>query len=387
MNEDRSLPRVALIIETTRTYTRDILSGVRKYLATNKGWSCYVELRALDSDPPPWLRNWDGDGILTRTHTQEMANLIAETGLPTVELRSTDLNHNFPFVGMDNALIGRTVADHFLTRGYRHFAAYQIGSESFFRDRNQNFIDAVRSANCDCRERHVDEQGAPADWDEAQDSLIEWLRDLPKPVGLFATNDSLAVRILDACTRAGIRVPEEIAVVGTENEETLCTFASPQLTSIAFDGEAVGFRAAEILDDLMAGKPAPDKPSLIPPRGIVLRQSSDELMMDDRLVARALQIIRDEVFEGITVSELCRRLSTSRSTLERRMKAAIGRNPKAELQRLQFRRVEELLRFTTFTIEDIAQRCGFSYAHYLQSVFRERYGMTPNQFRKSGFKR
>ena len=129
MNEDRSLPRVALIIETTRTYTRDILSGVRKYLATNKGWSCYVELRALDSDPPPWLRNWDGDGILTRTHTQEMANLIAETGLPTVELRSTDLNHNFPFVGMDNALIGRTVADHFLTRGYRHFAAYQIGSE------------------------------------------------------------------------------------------------------------------------------------------------------------------------------------------------------------------------------------------------------------------
>ncbi|MEM1295004.1 MAG: AraC family transcriptional regulator, partial [Verrucomicrobiota bacterium] len=182
---------------------------------------------------------------------------------------------------------------------------------------------------------------------------------------------------------AKIRVPEEVAVVGTENEEMLCSFATPNLTSVAFDGETVGHRAAELLTDLMKGKPAPSEPQLIAPRGLVLRQSSDELMIGDGLVVQALRSIREGALENLTVGDLCSRLSVSRSTLERRMKKAIGRSPKAEILRLRFRRVEELLRSSNLTIEVIAERCGFQHAHYLQTAFRERYGQTPTQYRKT----
>ncbi len=377
------IPRVALLIETTRSYTRDILSGVRSYLAVHEPWSCFVELRAFDSTPPPWLKTWQGDGILTRTHTQAMADLLAATGIPTVELRSTDIRHPFPFIGMDNRLIGRSVADHFLTRGYRNFAAYTIDNESFFRERNANFVSAVADAGCPCHTLTTEETTAHFDWETEQARLAAWLTDLPKPLGLFATNDALAVRVLDACQRANIGVPEEIAVVGTENEETLCSFATPNLTSVAFDGETVGFRAAELLTRLMAGEKPPREPLLIAPRGLVLRQSSDELMIGDGLVVRALQLIRENALENLTVADLCQRLTVSRSTLERRMNAAVGRSPKTEILRLRFRRVEELLRSSNLTIEVIAERCGFQHTHYLQTAFRERYGQTPAQFRKS----
>ncbi|MEM1296425.1 MAG: substrate-binding domain-containing protein, partial [Verrucomicrobiota bacterium] len=196
------IPRVALLIETTRSYTRDILSGVRSFLAVHGPWSCFVELRAFDSIPPPWLKTWRGDGILTRTHTQEMADLLAATGIPTVELRSTDILHPFPFIGMDNRLIGRSVADHFLTRGYRHFAAYTIDNESFFRERNENFIEAVSDAGCACPTLATKENTSHLDWETEQSRLEDWLTQLPKPLGLFATSDALGVRVLDACQRA-----------------------------------------------------------------------------------------------------------------------------------------------------------------------------------------
>jgi len=135
----RQVPRVALLVETTRTYTRELLSGVRRYVAAHGPWSTFLELRALDSSPPSWLRPWDGDGILTRTFTPEMADLIEETGLPAVELRSTNLSGGRPFVGMDNAHIGRAIAGHFYERGYRCFGVYSLQTELFFCRKSPEF--------------------------------------------------------------------------------------------------------------------------------------------------------------------------------------------------------------------------------------------------------
>jgi hypothetical protein len=142
-----SIPRVALLVETTRTYTRELLAGVRHYIAAHGPWSTFLELRALDSSPPAWLRHWDGDGILTRTFTQEMADLIASTGLPTVELRATNISGGHRFVGMDNAGIGHAVAEHFFERGYRQFAAYSLQTERFFIERVRNFASTVTDRN------------------------------------------------------------------------------------------------------------------------------------------------------------------------------------------------------------------------------------------------
>jgi len=280
------IPRVALLVETTRTYTRELLAGVRRYVAAHGPWSTFLELRALDSSLPAWLRHWDGDGILTRTFTPEMADLVAATGLPAVELRSTHLSGGRPMVGMDNAHIGRTVAEHFYERGYRRFAVYSLQTEPFFVERVRNFVTTVQNYNCPCSELPETSSDTVSDWELSQARLIAWLAELPKPVGIFCANDQLGVRLLEACQRAGVAVPEEVAVVGAENEETLCSFATPPLTSVRFDGHAVGYAAAELLDRLMQGKAPRHREILIAPKGIVVRGSSDELVINDPLVAR-----------------------------------------------------------------------------------------------------
>jgi LacI family transcriptional regulator len=405
------IPRVALLIETTRTYTREILAGVRRYVAEHGPWSTFVELRSPDSLPPPWLKNWQGDGILTRTFTPAMNRAVSATGLPAVELRSTSLPHDRPFVGVDNGLIGQAVAEHFLNRGYRHFAVYGLTTETFFIQRVQNFVTRLQQRGLPCTQLTGSTSDRPADWEASQTRLIAQLRSLPKPVGIFAANDQLGVHLLDACLRAGLAVPEEIAVVGCENDETLCTLATPPLTSVELDGPRVGYEAARLLDQLMrtthkpksaipnpqpsearqtsigcpkgsAGTPR-QSPILIPPRQIITRESSDDLVITDPLVARASRLIRQRSHEGLTVDDLCLALNASRSTLERRMKAALGRTPKDEILRLRFRDVERLLLTTDLTLDQIAERTGFTHASYFQAAFRARYDLPPGTWRQA----
>ncbi len=359
-----------------------MLAGVSRYLRSHGTWSTFLELRAFESAPPPWLAGWDGDGILTRTHSAEMATAILAAGVPAVELRSTNHSPGLPFVGMDNALIGHGVAEHFLNRGYRRFASYTLDTESFFRERVRNFVSRVEEAGSSCDLLPALGETSPTDWEQHQADLIRWLESLEKPVGIFATNDQLAVRLLDACRRAGIAVPEEVAVVGCENEETLCEFASPTLTSVKFDGETVGYRAAEMLDRLMRGETVDTQPVLIPPKGIEVRASSDEFVIEDPVVLRAVKLIRERAFTGIGVGEICDLLGVSRSTLERRMKAILQRGTKDEMLRVRFREVNRLLRNSDLTIETIAEMTGFTHAHYLQTSYRERYGRTPGEYRK-----
>jgi LacI family transcriptional regulator len=376
-----NIPRVAILVETSRSYTRDLLSGVSRYLQSHRHWSTFLELRAFESSPPAWLNQWDGDGILARTHSEAMAVAIREAGVPAVELRSTNYNQDFPFVGMDNALIGETVAEHFLNRGYRRFAAYTLDTELFFRERVSKFVTRIEAAGarCECLPAHG--ESTPEDWEAHQAELMAWLESMEKPVGIFATNDQLAVRLLDACRRAGIVVPEEVAVVGCENETTLCDFASPALTSVKFDGETVGYTAADLLDRLMQGESVAPDPVLIPPKGIEVRASSDEYVIEDPVVLRCVKLIRKHAFEGISVAEIVKVLGVSRSTLERRMKSSLQRGTKQEILRVQFREVNRLLRNTDLTIETISELTGFTHAHYLQTSYRERYKITPGAYR------
>ncbi len=378
----RRLPRVALLVETSRTYTRELLAGIRRYVAGAGPWSTFIEARAVGAAPPPWLEKWDGDGILTRTFTPETNNLITATGLPAVELRTTLLPHNRPFVGMDNRRAGVMVAEHFLNRGHRHFAVYGLASEAFFQERVQNFVSRIEAEDLPCAVLPEPVTEDVSDWEQHQHELTSLLQDLPKPVGIFAANDQLGVYLLDACLRAGLAVPEEVAVVGCENEETLCSLSTPPLTSVQPDGRRIGYEAARMLDRLMKGEAVSREPLLIQPRDVITRESSDDLVITDRLVAHAVRLIRENATQGLTVEDLCRALNASRSTLERRMKRALRRTPKEEILRLRFREVERLLRDSDLTIEVISEKTGFAHPHYLQTAFRERQGQTPGSFRK-----
>ncbi len=386
IGRDHSMPRVALLIETTRSYAREVLSGVRRYLDEHGPWSTYLELRALDSPPPQWLREWDGDGILARTMSVEMDKALSVTGLPVVELRATHFSSHRPFVGMDNVQIGRMAAEHFLERGYRVFAAYSLETERFFEERVNTFVCELKAKGFPCEVLPEKKSDTAEDWEKSQLRLMNWLSQLPKPVAIFAANDQLGVRLLEACRRSGIAVPEEVAVMGAENEETLCAFASPKLSSVQLDGFSVGFAAAKLLDGLMRFKRGMEtRPEnvLIKPKGVVVRGSSDQFMIADQLVAHAARLIRENATFGLNVDELCRRLNVSRSTLDRRMKGALKRTPKEEILRVRFREVHRLLRETDLTVEAIASQTGFTGAQYLHEAFRSEFGVTPGDFRLS----
>ncbi|MFZ5830064.1 MAG: XylR family transcriptional regulator [Planctomycetota bacterium] len=377
------IPHVALLVETSRSYGRGLLSGVRQYLAEHGPWSVFMELRALESAPPLWLKNWQGDGILTRTGTRAMADAVRRVEVPTVELRSPRLNPAAPWVGVDNRAMGKIVAEHLFGRGFRHFGVCEIGTEVYFEERRINFTETVGELGCRCDTFHAGgHPEKPAEWEKHQDELADWVAALPKPVGVMACTDQLGFFLLDACARAGVAVPEEVAVVGVENEESLCTMATPTLSSVRFNAERIGYEAAALLDRLMAGERVPLEPTLIEPLGVVTRGSSDVVAIDDVEVAQAVRFIREKACEGATVSDVLQKLAISRSALERRMRAALGRSPNEEITRVRVERAKELLISTDQPLTTIARRTGFQTPQYLVSVFKRQVGVTPGAFRR-----
>lgn len=383
MRSPAAAPHVALLIETSRTYGRELLHGVRQYVAEHGPWSLLVESRSLETPPPPWLPAWQGSGILTRSGSQSMADAVARAKLPTVELRSTRLKHRFPFVGVDNRSLGKLVAEHFLCRGFRNFAVYQLGAEEYFQQRCENFVQTVADHGFAASRYHPrNRREQPTEWEQAQQELTDWVNQLPKPVGIMACTDQLGFWLLDACRRCGAIVPEEVAVVGVENDASLCSMASTPLSSVELNGTAIGYRAAELLDRLMRGGEPPQQPILIEPLGIVTRQSSDIVAIDDPELAAALLYMRENACDGVAVADVLRAVAISRSSLERGLRKLLGRSPNQELLRLKLNRAEELLTHTDLTLTAIAERCGFRRTQHLAETFREIYGTPPGQYRR-----
>ncbi len=376
------LKHVALLIETSRTYGRELVSGIRRCVSEKLNWSISIELRDLESPPPAWLSNWRGDGVLTRTGSKLMARAVAKLGLPTVELRATKWDTAFPFVGINNKTVGQLAARHLMDRGLKSFAVYELDTETFFLERRNSFLSCLEEHGFPA-ERYLQRghREKPANWERQQRRLGEWLSTLPKPVGILACTDQLGCWLLDACRHAGLRVPDDVAVIGVENDETLCTLSSPPLSSIRLGGERVGYAAAELLDHMMRRPRTRPRALLLEPAGLVVRQSSDVVAVDDPAIARVIRMIRDGACAGISVERILRDIPISRSTLERRFRQVLGRTPNAEIVRVRLRRARQLLRDTDLPLETIADRSGLTRAAYLSHVFRNAFHETPGQYR------
>lgn len=372
---------VALVMETTLTLSRNMLRGIRRYMSEHQNWSVILEtgLRA-----PSWLPTWNGDGIISRSWGQEMVDMIAAKGLPTVEVRHSRAKHRLPFVGVDNQVLGKMVAKHFLERGFRHFASFALESESFVEERLESFRNelAAHGLRCDSYQQpdyDPNRRPSPAD----QTRLTDWLIRLPKPCGFLALTDRFGFVLLDACRKAGVGVPEEIAVVGVGDDESLCEMSSPPLSSVHFAAAKIGYEAAALLDRLMDGEEPPRDRILIPPMGITTRKSSDIVAVEDQPVAKALRFIRERAADGICVEDVSATAGISRRTLERKMRQTIGRSPQEELVRVKLALACQLLGETHLTLEEVSFRAGFSHVQYMAELFRKNFNTTPGQYRKT----
>ena len=376
--------RVALLIETSRTYGRDLLRGVKRYAQEHGPWSLFVEVRDLETRPPVWLRNWDGDGILTRSGSAAIARAVKRAGVPAVELRSTRRGSTFPFVGVDNTVVAAMVADHFLERGFRHFGVFALDTEPFFIERRQSFVSYLRARGHECSVlRQPGKSEKPEQWEAQQKRLMNWLSDLPRPTAVMACTDQLGCWLLDACSRSSIRVPEDVAIVGVENDETITTMSTPPLSSVRLAGEQIGYEAARILDRMMRRLKPSAQPTLFAPLCIETRQSSDIVAIDDEHLAQAIRLIRQRACEGLTVNGILKVVPISRSSLERSCRRLLGRSPNEEINRVRIEHVCRFLRDSDLSLDQIAARTGFATSQYMLEVFRKATGVTPGNYRRS----
>jgi LacI family transcriptional regulator len=381
----RKTPHVALLIETSRAYGRGLLQGVIRYQREHDPWSVYIQPHDLGAPAPSWLKNWNGDGILARIEDRRTAELIRRTGLPAVDLRFSVPDSGLPGVGIDNRAVVRLAFQHLRDGGLQHFAFCTVarGRNTWMDLRCDLFQDLVRAAGHPCHVRQGLARRRRAAWEEEQEDLAAWVSGLPKPIGVMACNDDRGLQVTDACRRAKVLVPDEVAVIGVDNDEILCNLSNPPLSSVDINTPRIGYEAAALLSRMMAGKPAPAHAVLLAPRGVVARASTDVLATGDRELAAAIRFLREHACEGLRLKELPPRTLLSRRTLERRVYQLLGRSPQKEMMRIRLERAKQLLTETNLPVGAVAEKCGFSQAKYFSQVFHAKLGLTPGQYRNN----
>ena len=375
-------PHIALLVETSLASGRDILAGISRYVREHAPWSLYHEAHGLTDSPPSWLKVWRGDGIIARVQSTEMAEVIRSTEAPVVDVLGVAGDATFPLVHVDNRAIGRMAAEHFRERGLRRFGYFGLKEENWSSERFEGFRDAVADLTPEVAlwesSRHSDDS---MPWESQVDSIAEWAKALQRPSGIFLASDQLGPKLLEACRRANLRVPDQIAVVGVDNDETLCEVCAPPLSSIDANHQAVGYEAAGLLAGLLKGSRAPKHPVLVKPRQIVSRLSTNMLAVDDSAIASALRFIRDRGHEGIQVIDVARHAGLSRSVLQRRFRAMLSRSVHDEILTAKIKRAEQLLLGSRLPLATVAIRAGFNHLEYMGAVLKARTGMTPGEVR------
>ncbi len=384
-SRQRQQRRVALLIESSRAYAREVIRGIAQYNREHQNWLVEFTPRGLEDPPPAWLNSWHGDGILARVNDRRMAGTLRRKKLPVVDLRRRIPVQGVPWVGPDDAAVCRLIWEHFCERGFVHFAfvGEPRGLHGAMDARAERFRELVCSRGAPCYEIHLDDAQAGDRWNKQCKELRRWLATLPLPVAVMACNDDVGLRVLDACRRASLRVPDQVAVAGVGNDECLCDLSLPELTSVHLDPRRIGYEAAELLSRMMEGERDQHREYLVAPRQIVARRSTDVLVTDDPLVAKAILFIREHACDGIDVRAVCRHVCRSRSALEPRVKQILGRTVHQEIQQVRLNRARELLASTDLPIKQISKASGFRYPEYLMRVFRQTTGKTLKQYRKA----
>jgi LacI family transcriptional regulator len=374
---------VALLIETSNAYARGLLHGIIEYQRQHDAWSIYLPEKDRGAAPPRWIRSWHGDGLIARIETDEIARVVQQIGIPVVDVSAARKIDSIPWVETDDAKVAELAASHLIERGFRNFAFCGAGNFNWSVWRLEAFVAVLKKHGFECNVFASNKPHSNAkSWPQEKRRMATWLRSLPRPIGLFASYDIRAGQVLDICRDLDIMVPDEVAVVGVDNDPIICNLAHPSLTSVIPDAVGAGYRAAELLDRLMSGGNPKQEALLLPPLGIATRQSTDSFAVDDADIRKAAKFIRDNALRGITVVDVLKVIPLSRRILERRFKEATGQTPHDAIVSQRLRRVEQLLRETDLSLEAIAVKTGFEHPEYLNVAFRKYFKVPPGRYRK-----
>jgi LacI family transcriptional regulator len=375
---------VLLVFLTRFEESIAMLKGIVHYELTHQLWAAFHDDQARAETEPHWLRSKKWHGVISRHTTPGLVQVCAELKIPLVDLNDIDLYPGVPKIRPDNVGLGHLGAEHFLERGHQHFGFAGFSNNGWSCERRDGFVEALKLAGRDCDVFDVNYPGdlTPV-WDVEQiTSLAGWLKRLPKPAGVMGCMDLRAQQIVSAAQVSNILVPEEVAILGVNNDPIRCEMTYPPLSSVAPNAFQSGYRAAEVLADMLAGRRPKSFDQRIEPIGVVTRPSTDVLAIDDRNVATALSFIRERACHGITVEQVIKHAYASRSQLEKKFRHYLGRSPQAEIRRVQVDKIRQLLFETDFPLKKIAELTGFEHVEYMCVLFKRLTGDSPGTYRK-----
>lgn len=384
-------PHVLVMVETSIAYGRGILTGITRWLHTHRRWSMYLEQHELFASPPAWLADWRGDGVVCRVTTPQVAEILGRGGAPVVDLNDCHDDLGFVHIWSDHRAIGRMAAEHLIDRGFPLLAFCGFSDQRWSRLRFEGFREQADAAGLQVAVFESDWLGPGApEWEASQERLKEWLRGFKPPFAVMACNDLRGQQVLDAARRAGLAVPEEVGVVGVDDDALLCELCDPPLSSVRPNPEEVGYQAAQHLDAMMARRRAGRSPAakpvareiLVQPLSVTVRQSSDILAIADPDLAAVLRLIRERACDGLTIRTIVKNSGMSRTRLERRFREALGRTLQEEIRSMQMKRARQLLAETDLSLEKIAPLVGLSQASYLSHAFKREVGESPRDYRR-----
>ncbi|QDU64280.1 Xylose operon regulatory protein [Planctomycetes bacterium Pan216] len=386
MDPMASESNILLLIETSSGFTRRLIRGVSEFCNRQSRWNLQ-----LDEGGPEMLgENWNRrksswrqesrpDGIIAHVESPAIWSELCETGLPLINVSGIDWGESVPWVDVNNRTVCRMVVDDFVGRGFKELAYCGVESIPWSQRRHRFFEHECGKRKVNCRARQL--PGLALDLAEMR-RLAEWLSSLPKPFAVMGCNDACARWVATACLHANLRVPDEAAIIGVDNDELVCELSEPTLSSVIPNTEKIGHAAAVVLDEILThGRPVHPIPN-IDPIGIESRHSTDAAAIGQDLIRLAMRFVHGHAHEGINVDDVLRSVPISRTALENGFRQMLGRTPLAELTRLRMLKARQLLTSTSLSLTEIASRVGYDRVDYFSTVFKREHGVSPSSFRK-----
>ena len=372
-----------------RGYGNRLFGGIRDFIQAGHPLELEFDQPSADYFEPATIGEaWSGDGLLVYRYTPDEARSWRRRRIPVVNLSTEepDRGPRFPRVTLDNERAGSLAAEHLESLGVRRFAFWHDPGRQYSHERLAGFRERLADAGHECAVMEVPASRTPV---RTRSQLVsrlglEGVSGLEAPAALFAKDDLAGVSAIRSLKKAGLRCPEDVAVLGVSDDIVRCHLVSPGMSSLRFPGRRMGFAAAELLFRMMEGeRVASDYRERVISPGVVQRESTEHIEFPDPAVTRALRLIRREAPLGSLAAEtVCRESGISRELMRQRFQRILGRSVKQEIDRVRSEHVAEVLRQTESTLETIASECGFKGGDELCRFFKRNKGVTPHQWRK-----
>jgi len=374
--------RIAIILDLNDYYCRDIFMGMREFFRTHEGWVCET-INPTGNTDWDWLSEGEWDGIVAYAN-HKLLRYLEKAGLPCINVsNSSPPGGSVPRVVNDDYAVGVMAAEHFLERGFRFFAFFGLKKAHVSQLRQAGFEETIEKAGYKCEDLPLEFQPT-----KGRNMIV----DIPGmeariaegryPLGVFGMNDAYARLVIGCCAAHGIRVPEQMGVLGADDSDSAAYLAEIPFSSVQLQGAKIGYTSMEKMEEMLNGKKKLAFPIMLPPKGVTVRASSDLIAVADPLVAHALQLIRERAFQAVQVAAIVRKLGVSRRKIEKHFRKALGRSPYEEVLRLRLEKAKTLLSETNLPISEIAEASGFSEPKLLHGLFTRQIKMTPTAYRE-----